>query len=86
MLACGAVYEEETRPWEGAALTTVVNEFENLDGRGHGVRIETSAMIHSLIVPVFPWRGGLKYQASKMGYANSLTAVLFSLHLSTHLH
>ncbi|KAJ5098406.1 hypothetical protein N7532_005407 [Penicillium argentinense] len=62
VLACGAVYEEETRPWEGAALTTVVNEFENLDGRGHGVKIETSAMVPSLIIPVFPWRGGLDYK------------------------
>lgn len=40
----------------------MVNEFENLDGHGHGVKIETSAMIPSLIVPVFPWRGGLDYK------------------------
>jgi hypothetical protein len=29
------VFDKETRPWEGSALTTVVNEFEDLDARGH---------------------------------------------------
>lgn len=40
----------------------MVNEFEDLDGCGHGVKIETLAMIPSLIIPIFPWRGGLDYK------------------------
>ncbi|KAJ5623795.1 hypothetical protein N7510_000104 [Penicillium lagena] len=57
-----AVFDEETRPWEGSALTTVVNEFEDLDGRGHGVKIEGLTMMPSLGIPVFPWRNGLDYK------------------------
>ncbi|CAG8941652.1 unnamed protein product [Penicillium salamii] len=58
----GAVFDEETRPWEGSALTTVVNEFENLDGQGHGVKIEAVSMVPSVFIPVFPWRNGLEYK------------------------
>ncbi|OQD82346.1 hypothetical protein PENANT_c022G00773 [Penicillium antarcticum] len=58
----GAIFDEETRPWEGSALTTVVNEFEDLDGHGHGVKIESVSMMPSVFIPVFPWRGGLEYK------------------------
>jgi hypothetical protein len=40
----------------------MVDEFEDLDGRGHGIKIEAPAMMPSLIVPAFPWRGGLDYK------------------------
>ncbi|RYC79171.1 hypothetical protein BFJ63_vAg17952 [Fusarium oxysporum f. sp. narcissi] len=34
----GGVFKEETRPWEGGILTSVVTSLDNLDGKGHGVR------------------------------------------------
>lgn len=40
----------------------MVNEFEDLDGHGHGVKIESVAMMPSVFIPVFPWRGGLEYK------------------------
>jgi choline dehydrogenase-like flavoprotein len=40
----------------------VVNEFEDLDGHGHGVKIESVSMMPSVFIPVFPWRGGLEYK------------------------
>ena len=61
-MAAGAIFDEETRPWEGSALTTVVNEFEDLDGHGHGVKIESLSMLPSVFLPLFPWRGGLDYK------------------------
>lgn len=61
-MGAGAIFDEETRPWEGSALTTVVNEFEDLDGNGHGVKIEAVSMMPSVFIPVFPWRGGLEYK------------------------
>ncbi|KXG49184.1 Alcohol dehydrogenase, long-chain fatty [Penicillium griseofulvum] len=62
VMAAGAVFDEETRPWEGSALTTVVNEFEDLDGAGHGVKIESLSMMPSLFIPIFPWRDSLEYK------------------------
>jgi hypothetical protein len=35
-----------------------IYKFENLDGRGHGVKIESVAMLPSVVIPVFPWRDG----------------------------
>lgn len=61
-MGCGAVFSEETRPWEGSALTTVVTEFEDLDGNGHGPKIESVSMLPSVVVPIFPWRNALDYK------------------------
>ncbi|PWY89889.1 long-chain fatty alcohol dehydrogenase [Aspergillus heteromorphus CBS 117.55] len=57
-----AVFDHKTRPWEGAALTSVVNEFENLDGHGHGAKIEALSMLPAAFLPLFPWRDGLDFK------------------------
>ncbi|KAK3627006.1 hypothetical protein LTR56_019437 [Elasticomyces elasticus] len=64
----GAVWDEFTMPWEGSILTSVVNELENLDGDGYGVKLEANSMLPSLFLPLFPWRSGLEYKefAAKM--------------------
>jgi choline dehydrogenase-like flavoprotein len=55
----------------------VVSEFEDLDGRGHGVKIETSAMMPSLIIPALPWRGGLDYKlfAASINHSTSFITI-----------
>ncbi|KAL4788925.1 hypothetical protein BDV19DRAFT_44404 [Aspergillus venezuelensis] len=62
------VFDEEFRPWEGACLTTAVNEFEDVDGQGHGFKIEGVSMLPGAILPIFTWRDGLDYklQAAKL--------------------
>lgn len=67
----GAVYPERTLPWEGGILTVVVDEFQNLDSRGHGTKIEAMTMIPSWFLPMKPWSPGLdgKLFAAKMAYA-----------------
>ncbi|KAF2104595.1 long-chain fatty alcohol dehydrogenase [Rhizodiscina lignyota] len=57
-----AVFPEEVRPWEGAILTSVVTEFENLDGKGHGVKLETTAMLPNTFIGFPVWKGGLDYK------------------------
>ncbi|KAL1878987.1 hypothetical protein Plec18167_004282 [Paecilomyces lecythidis] len=57
-----AVFAENVQPWEGSALTAVVNELENLDGQGHGVKVENFAMLPAVFLPAFPWRGGFDYK------------------------
>lgn len=53
-----AVWDEETRPWEGPILTSVVNEFENLSGDGYGAKLEATTMLPGFFLPAFPWRSG----------------------------
>lgn len=57
-----SVYDEEVRPWEGGILTAVVNEFENLDGQGHGVKLESATMMPTAVLSFSPWTGGLDYK------------------------
>lgn len=49
------MFDEDVRPWEGAALTTLVDEFEDLDGSGHGVKIEAMSMMPAMYIPLYPW-------------------------------
>ena len=57
-------------PWEGAILTNVVDEFQNLDGHGHGVKLECMTMLPSWTLPFQTWPGGLEFKeiASKFPY------------------
>ncbi|KAJ5526095.1 long chain fatty alcohol oxidase [Penicillium frequentans] len=57
-----AIFDEEIRPWEGSALTTLVKEFENLDGHGHGAKVEATVTLPPMYLPTFPWRDGLDYK------------------------
>ncbi|KAI2008622.1 hypothetical protein LOZ39_005588 [Ophidiomyces ophidiicola] len=57
-----AVYEQETRPWEGSILTSLISDFENLHGTGYGTKIESIAMLPSFILPIFAWRNSLDYK------------------------
>jgi choline dehydrogenase-like flavoprotein len=58
----GAIHKEVITPWEGGILTAVVNEFENLDGKGHGVKLEATNMIPSSWLIWLDWKGGLQYK------------------------
>ncbi|KAI9838089.1 MAG: hypothetical protein M1819_006244 [Sarea resinae] len=58
----GAVYDHEVRPWEGGILTTVCDEFQNLDGHGHGPKLEATTMLPSKFLTLQPWLGGLEYK------------------------
>lgn len=40
-------FDEDIQPWEGSSITSVCSEFENLDGQGHGVKLETVNMVVS---------------------------------------
>ncbi|KAJ5131562.1 uncharacterized protein N7515_007601 [Penicillium bovifimosum] len=73
VIGCGAVFDEETHPWEGSALTTVVTEFEDIDGHGHGAKIESVSMLPPVVAPMFPWRDALEYKlwAAKMSHCTS---------------
>ena len=62
--------QEPIKPWEGAILTNLVDEFQNLDGNHHGVKLECMTMLPSWVLPSQPWTGGLdlKMLASKFSY------------------
>lgn len=65
---CGAIFKEDIKPWDGATMTSVVTEYENLDGRGHGVKLEATNMLPAAWLIWLPWKNGLDYkvQAARM--------------------
>ncbi|KAF2665538.1 long-chain fatty alcohol dehydrogenase [Microthyrium microscopicum] len=58
----GSVYDEEVRPWEGGILTAVVSNYENLDGKGHGVKLEATSMLPSTWLAFPVWRGSVDWK------------------------
>ncbi|CAH0016911.1 unnamed protein product [Clonostachys rhizophaga] len=64
----GAVYDEEMDPWEGPIISAVCTEFENIDGAGHGVKLETTSMLPWSWLVWVPWKNGPQYKeaAAKM--------------------
>ncbi|KAF2735655.1 long-chain fatty alcohol dehydrogenase [Polyplosphaeria fusca] len=58
----GAIHKEEIKPWEGGILTSVVTELENLDGHGHGVKLEATNMVPSSWLIWLPWKNGLDFK------------------------
>jgi choline dehydrogenase-like flavoprotein len=62
VMVMGAVHDEAINPWEGGILTAVVNEFENLDNKGHGAKLEATNMIPSSWLIWLDWKGGLQYK------------------------
>jgi hypothetical protein len=62
------IFKEEVRPWEGGILTSVCTEFDNLDGHGHGAKIEATTMTPALCLAFLPWTGGADYKSSVLKY------------------
>jgi hypothetical protein len=44
-----AMFEHDEKPWEGGIITSYNSEFENLDGKGHGVKLEPTCMVVRII-------------------------------------
>lgn len=40
-----ARFDEDVMPWKGSCITSICDLFENLDGKGHGVKLETMNMV-----------------------------------------
>ncbi|KAI0118190.1 long-chain fatty alcohol dehydrogenase [Nemania sp. FL0031] len=68
VVSFGATWNEDVKPWEGEILSSVVTEFENLDGSGHGVKIEASTMQPYAALLLFPWKSGLEFKAAALQY------------------
>ncbi|KAI1410737.1 long-chain fatty alcohol dehydrogenase [Hypoxylon sp. FL1857] len=63
-----AVFDDEIRGWEGEMVTSVVTEFDNLDGEGHGFRVESTAMLPHTTFFQVPWYGGLQFKLDAIKY------------------
>ncbi|KFY10153.1 hypothetical protein V492_05166 [Pseudogymnoascus sp. VKM F-4246] len=73
-----AFFTEDVRPWEGAILTTVCTSFENLDGHGHGAKMEATCMIPTLSLSQMNWTSGPDWKLLAAKYRHMNTYASFS--------
>ncbi|CAI6098879.1 unnamed protein product [Clonostachys chloroleuca] len=73
----GGIYEEEIKPWEGSILTTACTEFEDLDGEGHGVKVEVMNTLPNTWLTWSPWENGQQFKklASQMDHTAGFVIV-----------
>lgn len=60
-----ATYSQRTDPWDGAILTTVMSSLENLDGRGHGAKIEIMLGTPDMAGTMLPFRSQLSLEKGR---------------------
>ncbi|KAK6001856.1 hypothetical protein QM012_002346 [Aureobasidium pullulans] len=56
------VFDRDIMPWEGGILTSVVNEYENIDFTGYGCKLECVTMLPSMVLPLMQWKSGLEWK------------------------
>lgn len=66
----GCIFDEPTRPWEGGILTAVVSSLENLDGAGHGPKLEALTMMPSTLLVGVPWSSGPNFKAFSANFSH----------------
>lgn len=71
-------FKEDVRPWEGGILTTVVNTFENQDGKGHGAKLECLSMMPCFAMQFLNWADGVDFKllALKYRHMNSYISIV----------
>ncbi|KAK3898649.1 GMC oxidoreductase-domain-containing protein [Staphylotrichum tortipilum] len=71
------VFDEDIQPWEGGSLTSVVGSFDNLDSKGHGVKLEAMSMMPSFCMSFLPWASGPEYKllSAKFRHLNTFIAI-----------
>ena len=72
------VFPQDVRPWEGPILSTACTSFENLDGKGHGVKLEATCMMPAWTLVLMNWKDGLdwKAQALKFRHTNGYISIV----------
>ncbi|KAI0526511.1 long chain fatty alcohol oxidase [Xylaria bambusicola] len=57
-----ATFDKDVKGWEGGIITSVCTTFENLDGKGHGAKIETNVMLPYVLLYNHPYENGLQWK------------------------
>src|SRR3989441_1685228 len=60
--AGSGIFDESIRPWEGTLQAVYSDEWINLDGQYHGVKLESGPMHPAILAHAIPWRDPTQYQ------------------------
>jgi len=56
------IFDEPLRPWEGTMQSIFSDQFTDLDGEHHGVKIESGPMHPAILALAIPWRDPTHYR------------------------
>jgi len=56
------VFDETLRPWEGSLQAVYSDEWINLDGQYHGVKLESGPMHPAILAHAIPWQDPTQYR------------------------
>ncbi|KAH9898912.1 long-chain fatty alcohol dehydrogenase [Xylariomycetidae sp. FL2044] len=70
-----ATFDQDVKGWEGSILTSVCTSFENLDGKGHGVKLEPSSMLPFMMLHGHPWNNALQWKLDMLRYRQMNTYI-----------
>ncbi|ERS99077.1 long chain fatty alcohol oxidase [Sporothrix schenckii 1099-18] len=63
-----AYFDEETKPMDKGIITSICTSFEDLDGKYHGPRLESTCMVPYAILTNMPWFNSLDFKLAAMRY------------------
>ncbi|KAG8419941.1 hypothetical protein J3458_004765 [Metarhizium acridum] len=64
--------------WEGGIITSYVDEFENLDGKGHGVKLEPVVNVPYATYSLQTWRDGIDAKLLALKYRHIGTFIVLT--------
>ncbi len=56
------LFDEPILPWQGPPMTRLSRQFADLDGRGYGVRLETTPVHPGITALTMPWQSGAAHK------------------------
>lgn len=71
-------FEEPINGWEGVMMSHYVSEFNNLDGRGYGVTLESAPGHPGLTAISFPWMDGLQHKELMSRYSHAANILIIT--------
>ncbi|KAI1276526.1 long chain fatty alcohol oxidase [Xylaria sp. FL0933] len=57
-----ATFDKDIQGWDGGIITAVCTTFENLDGKGHGAKLETNVMLPYVLLYNHPYQNALQWK------------------------
>ncbi|KAK7225928.1 hypothetical protein V2G26_013931 [Clonostachys chloroleuca] len=63
-----ATFGHDTDPNGSGIITSCCSEFDNQDGKGHGVKLEPTCMVPYTCLTMFPWRNGVDTKLMLLRY------------------
>ncbi|HET9495756.1 MAG TPA: GMC family oxidoreductase, partial [Chloroflexia bacterium] len=70
------VYDEDVPAWTGPLQTAYSDQFADLDGRGYGVKFESTPIYAGLAATGMPWLGGAEFKREMMDLRHTGTLLV----------